>query len=117
LLIATAVLLLGTPVYPGQGHDVFVTAVLPIGAPLLQVYLFVTAATFAVRYIRTWLGDLTKGGFGGEVWWQQLRLFHVICYGGAGVFVRLGSITYGASLLFTDVIVGAIIGIWYRYLV
>ena len=73
---------------------------------LAMVFLVVAAAGFAIQFVRTALGTLSKGGFGGEIWWQELRLFHALCYAVAAALIHFDSV-YGACLLFVDPLVGA----------
>ena len=76
-----------------------------------QIYLFTTAFIFTINMIRTILGTKTLGGFGGKVWWNELRYVHIIIYTLTAILVSL-DVRYSILILYLDVIIGAVLSTW-----
>lgn len=85
-------------------HDAFLKI-------LIQVYLFTTAFVFTVQLYRTIIGTKKKGGFGGEIWWRELRYIHIALYITAGVLVSM-EVQYGGAVLYADVFIGFVVSFW-----
>ena len=47
-----------------------------------------------------------KGFFGGNVWWQELRIFHGLCYLIVYKLMQRGKISLARKLLIVDLLVG-----------
>ena len=73
----------------------------------IQIYLFTTAFFFTVQLIRSKLGLKKKGGFGGVMWWSNVRYVHIFLYTVSGLFVTL-DVPYGGSVLYIDVLIGVV---------
>ena len=60
-----------------------------------------------IGFVRV-LSDRTKtrGGLGGLVWWKELRVVHMACYG-AFVVLALSNVSWAGRLLVSDAALGA----------
>ena len=80
----------------------------------LAMYMFGTALSFIVNYMRTQSGNKTVGGFGGTQWWHFLRPIHALIYISVGTMILTRPIDYAPALLYIDVIIGAVASYFYQ---
>ena len=81
-----------------------------IGLYIAGTYTSITTLGFIYNAILTLLGRKTKGGFNGKVWWNELRILHILLWGTCSVLCFMG-FRQGSYLLLVDVILAIIAGL------
>ena len=73
---------------------------------LLSIYTAATALGFLYNAFLTLAGAKRFGGFGGRVWWAEMRWLHVALWTGTSA-LALAGVRWAGALLCADVVAGA----------
>lgn len=86
--------------------------VAPRWLPLVAVYAAFTALGFAYNAVLTLVGKKRYGGFGGLVWWAEVRWVHLVLWTSTAV-LAFRHVPWAGAILLADACLGIGAGGWH----
>lgn len=74
------------------------------------IYATLTASGFLINSVLTWMRLKRRGGLGGHIWWNRVRVVHIFLWGLCAA-LSFSKVRGAGSLLLIDAVVGIVSGI------